>query len=96
MNDAHCPSRLVVERVQHLARHGRLLAGAGEVYHRRLPETVIVSSTPPTRMSAFTAAVNDVVSSIPSRLTVAKPGSVNVTAYAPGLNSTIRTRRSRR
>ena len=43
------------------------------------PVTVIVSSTVPTFMSALTFAVNAVVSSIPSRLTVLKPVSVNVT-----------------
>jgi hypothetical protein len=43
------------------------------------PETVIVSSTEPTFMSALTVAVKAVVSSIPSRLTVLKPVSENVT-----------------
>ena len=43
------------------------------------PETVIVSSSAPTCMSAFTFAVNPVVSSMPSRLTALKPASVNVT-----------------
>jgi hypothetical protein len=43
------------------------------------PETVIVSSRPPTRSSAFTVALNDPVSSMPSRLTVEKPGRLNVT-----------------
>ena len=43
------------------------------------PLTVIVSSTDPTDSSTFTAAVKPVVNSIPSRLTVEKPGSVNVT-----------------
>jgi hypothetical protein len=43
------------------------------------PETVIVSSTLPTLSSAFTVAVNDPVNSMPSRLTVVKPGSVKVT-----------------
>ena len=33
------------------------------------PETIIVSSSDPTLMSAFTAAVNPVVNSIASRLT---------------------------
>src|SRR6267143_1642457 len=54
------------------------------------PVTVIVSETLPTVSSTFTAAVNDVVSSMPSRLTVAKPGSVNVTEYVPGRSSTMR------
>src|SRR6185503_12450946 len=48
------------------------------------PVTVIVSSTAPTRMSAFTSAVNDPVSSTPSRRTVLNPGSVMVTVYVPG------------
>ena len=43
------------------------------------PVTVIVSSSEPTRRSAFTVAVNDPVSSMPSRFTVLKPASVNVT-----------------
>jgi hypothetical protein len=42
------------------------------------PETMMVSATPPTFMSAFTAAMNEPVSSIPSRLTVANPFSVKV------------------
>ena len=52
--------------------------------------TVIVSSSEPTFNSAFTVAVNPVVKAIPSRLTVPKPGSVNVTAYEPGRRSTMR------
>ena len=43
------------------------------------PETVIVSSTEPSFISASTVAVNEPVSSMPSRLKVLKPGSVNVT-----------------
>ena len=43
------------------------------------PLTVIVSATPPTFRSAFTVAMKLPVSSIPSRLTVANPDSVNVT-----------------
>ena len=54
------------------------------------PVTVIVSSSAPTRSSAFTVAVNAPVSSMPSRLTVLKPGSVNVTVYVPGRRSTTR------
>src|SRR5262245_22777793 len=54
------------------------------------PLTVIVSSRLPTLISAFTAAVNEVVSSIPSRLTVAKPVRLKVTEYVPGRSSTIR------
>ena len=42
------------------------------------PETVTVSSTAPTAMVTSTFAVNPVVSSIPSRMKVLKPGSVNV------------------
>ena len=41
--------------------------------------TVIVSSTLPTIISAFTAAVNELVNSTPSRLTDLKPGRLNVT-----------------
>ena len=43
------------------------------------PVTVIVSARLPTRSSALTLAVNDPVSSMPSRLTVLKPVSANVT-----------------
>ena len=43
------------------------------------PVTVMVSSSAPTRISVLTVAVNDDVSSMPSRLLVLKPGSVNVT-----------------
>ena len=43
------------------------------------PVTVMVSSSEPTRSSAFTVAVKEAVSSMPSRLTVLKPGSVKVT-----------------
>ena len=43
------------------------------------PDTVMVSSSEPTRMSAFTVAVNAAVSSMPSRFTVLKPVSANVT-----------------
>jgi hypothetical protein len=42
------------------------------------PVTVIVSATPPTFMSAFTVAMNEPVSSIPSRLNVENPFSVKV------------------
>ena len=54
------------------------------------PLTVIVSSTAPTFMSALTVAVNDPVSSMPSRFTDEKPVSVNVTEYVPGRRSTMR------
>ena len=43
------------------------------------PVTVIVSSSAPTRSSALTVATKVPVSSMPSRLTVENPGSVNVT-----------------
>ena len=39
------------------------------------PLTVIVSATAPTFSSTLTVAANDPVSSMPSRLTVLKPGS---------------------
>ena len=42
-------------------------------------ETVIVSSIAPTFRSALIVAVKSDVSSMPSRLTMLKPGSVNVT-----------------
>src|SRR4029434_2376300 len=54
------------------------------------PDTVIVSSTEPSFISASTVAENEPVSSMPSRLTVLKPGSENVTEYVPGRRSTIR------
>jgi hypothetical protein len=54
------------------------------------PVTVMVSSSAPTLRSAFTVATNVPVSSMPSRRTVLKPGSVKVTVYVPGLRSTIR------
>jgi hypothetical protein len=42
------------------------------------PVTTIVSSSEPMRSSASIVAVNDPDSSMPSRLTVLKPGSVKV------------------
>src|SRR5436190_18689512 len=54
------------------------------------PLTVIVSSTAPTFMSALIVATNAPLSSMPSRLTVLKPVSVNATEYVPGRRSTIR------
>ena len=54
------------------------------------PVTVTVSSRAPTRRSAFTVAVKSPDSSIPSRLTVLKPVSVNVTVYDPGRRSMMR------
>ena len=56
------------------------------------PVTTTVSSTAPTFNSAFTAAVKPADTSIASRRTVAKPGSVNVTAYVPG-RSSVRLKR---
>src|SRR5262245_11871506 len=53
------------------------------------PETVIVSSSDPTFISALTVAVKLAGSSSPSRLYVLKPGSVNVTVYTPGRRSTM-------
>ena len=43
------------------------------------PVTVIVSASAPTLRSALMVAVNEPVSSIPSRLTVLKPCRVKVT-----------------
>ena len=43
------------------------------------PVTVIVSSTEPTAICASTVAVNPAPMVMPSRTTVEKPGSVNVT-----------------
>jgi hypothetical protein len=43
------------------------------------PVTVMVSARVPTFNSPLTLALNEPVSSIPSRLTVVKPGSENVT-----------------
>ena len=43
------------------------------------PVTVIVSSSAPTRISAFTADVKLARLATPSRLTVEKPGSEKVT-----------------
>ena len=52
------------------------------------PETVIVSSSEPTLRSALIVAVKPADSSIPSRLKVLNPASVNVTEYTPGRRST--------
>ena len=54
------------------------------------PVTVIVSSSEPTRSSALTVDTNVPVSSMPSRLTVLNPVSVNVTEYVPGRKSMMR------
>ena len=43
------------------------------------PVTVIVSSTPPTAMSALTVAVNEPASSMPTRRTLENPASEKVT-----------------
>ena len=43
------------------------------------PVTVIVSSIPPTAISASILAVNPAVSTTPSRMIVEKPGSVKLT-----------------
>ena len=48
------------------------------------PVTVIVSCTPPTRSSASTAMTAEPLTMTPSRLTVAKPASVNVTRVGAG------------
>src|SRR6478672_11067555 len=53
------------------------------------PETVTVSSSVPTRSSGLMVATKVAGSSTFSRLTVANPGSVNVTVYTPGRRSTI-------
>ena len=54
------------------------------------PLTVIVSATPPTFISMLTAAVNEPVSWMSSRLTVANPARLNETVYVPGRRSTMR------
>ncbi len=54
------------------------------------PDTVMVSARLPTLRSALTVAVNDPVSSIPSRLTVPKPVRAKETLYTPALRSTMR------
>jgi hypothetical protein len=51
--------------------------------------TITVSVMAPTFNSTLTGAVKPVVSSMPSRLTVLNPASVNVTLYTPGRRSTI-------
>src|SRR5580765_6013036 len=54
------------------------------------PETVMVSSRPPTFSSAFNVPTKSPCNSNPSRLTGLKPVSVNVTVYVPGLRSRMR------
>jgi hypothetical protein len=54
------------------------------------PVTVMVSSSAPTLRSPFTVATKLPDSSMPSRFTVLKPASENVTEYVPGRRSTIR------
>ena len=56
------------------------------------PVTVTVSSRAPTFNSTGMVSVAEPVSSMPSRLTVENPGSVNVSVYVPGLRSTMRYR----
>src|SRR5262245_62785622 len=58
------------------------------------PLTVMVSSSEPTRRSAFTVAVKPEVSSTPSFFTVLKPGRLKVTIYVPGGRSTMLKRPS--
>src|SRR5438477_8611055 len=54
------------------------------------PVTVIVSSRVPTLRSALTVATKVPESSMPSRLTVLKPGRENVTEYVPGRSASTR------
>src|SRR5580765_7870831 len=54
------------------------------------PVTVTVSATEPTRIATLMGMTPDPVTSMPSRLTVVKPGSVTVIAYVPGGNSVSR------
>src|SRR4051812_1295001 len=54
------------------------------------PVTVIVSSRPPTFISAAIVSVWVPESSTLSRLTVLKPGNVNVSEYVPGRRSMMR------
>jgi hypothetical protein len=51
---------------------------------------VIVSCTPPTRMSASTAMTAEPLTWSASRFTVANPDSVKVTVYSPGRRSSMR------
>jgi len=54
------------------------------------PVTVTVSVTVPTRSSPLIVVTPAPVSSMPSRLTVVNPESVNVKLYVPGARSTTR------
>jgi hypothetical protein len=54
------------------------------------PVTVTDSSSVPTCSSPSMVATNCPENSMPSRLTVEKPGRVNVTLYVPGRRSTMR------
>src|SRR5688572_25117807 len=54
------------------------------------PVTVMVSVSSPTRRSMLMVAVKDPSRATPSRLTVEKPDSENVTVYDPARRSTIR------
>ena len=66
-------------RVEHLLADHALLRGALHVHDRRLAGHRDRFLERADRRSAFTVAVKDPVSSMPSRLTVLNPGSVNVT-----------------
>jgi hypothetical protein len=67
------------QRVEYFMRQHVLRAHVLRVEMGLAPLTVTVSSTAPTRMAASSTAVNPVVSSICSRLTVLNPGRLNVT-----------------
>jgi hypothetical protein len=54
------------------------------------PETVIVSSSAPTFMSALIVMTTSDGTSTASRTTVLKPVSENVTLYVPGRSASIR------
>src|SRR4051794_28382747 len=54
------------------------------------PVTVIVSASAPTFRSALTTALNEPLSSMPSRRTALNPTRVNDTVYAPARRSTMR------
>ena len=53
------------------------------------PVTVIVSEMAPTARLTLTGATKPALSSMPSRRTVEKPASENVTEYVPGRRSTM-------
>ena len=54
------------------------------------PVTVIVSCSAPTRISIGMVSTAVPIISMPSRLIVLKPGSVNVSEYVPGFRSMTR------